>query len=561
PVEHEAVAHALDRLRGDQPAPRAIASSEALALADELDALEAELGPQPWASAGEAGLLAAARSRLDDARQTLLEAEQAVRTPVLQAEDVARLEAVHAELSDAIDKADGRFARARARSRVAELRVAEQEVLDELGFSSYAAYVMGYSLFTPSAEAEAAVVAARTELATAEREWTRLERETGTALARAATLDRRRLLLERARAMLDTVPASGPPQPALRALRLPAVSEKEAQDILESALEQMGLAISEERLERDELVLIAESWLAEVTLVDDRRKALLQEQAAVESAHAALLREVAGEEPDDAALEVSPDAPGAVPVDRDTVLLPLREALAEAERCVADRDRLAVHRASLVADLATATEMEATARTAAADLDRDLAAAVLAETALEERRRALQRDLRHAEEALAEIDHAIGTLPGPTVHLEALDAAIEEAVLAHEAAIADEERADRALDLLDAEGRATAVEIERLQDIVAAKGTGSASHADELEWYLLARLASQRAVSVAGSLPILLDDALRGLGTREVTHLLGRLERMAEAVQVILVSEDPVAAAWAADAGPARAAVVSPAPA
>lgn len=63
---------------------------------------------------------------------------------------------------------------------------------------------------------------------------------------------------------------------------------------------------------------------------------------------------------------------------------------------------------------------------------------------------------------------------------------------------------------------------------------------------------------MAGSLPLLLDDALRGLSGAEVAHLLGRLERMAEAVQVIVVSDDPVVAAWAEEAGPARAAVIRP---
>jgi hypothetical protein len=97
-----------------------------------------------------------------------------------------------------------------------------------------------------------------------------------------------------------------------------------------------------------------------------------------------------------------------------------------------------------------------------------------------------------------------------------------------------------------------------LQDIVTAQGTGTATPAEELEWYLLARLASQRAVSVAGSLPLLLDDALRGVEADEVGHLLDRLERMGEAVQVIIVSEDPLVAEWAGAAGSARAAVVRP---
>ena len=90
-------------------------------------------------------------------------------------------------------------------------------------------------------------------------------------------------------------------------------------------------------------------------------------------------------------------------------------------------------------------------------------------------------------------------------------------------------------------------------DVGAAAAIG-----EEVEWYLLARLAAQRSVSLAGSLPLLLDDALQGLDEPELQHVLDRLERMAEAVQVIVVSEDPTVAEWAHLAGAERAAVVRP---
>ena len=65
-------------------------------------------------------------------------------------------------------------------------------------------------------------------------------------------------------------------------------------------------------------------------------------------------------------------------------------------------------------------------------------------------------------------------------------------------------------------------------------------------------------MSLAGSLPLLLDDALADLSPDDVEHVLGRLERMAAAVQVIVVSDDPAAALWADLAGADRAAVVRP---
>ena len=71
-------------------------------------------------------------------------------------------------------------------------------------------------------------------------------------------------------------------------------------------------------------------------------------------------------------------------------------------------------------------------------------------------------------------------------------------------------------------------------------------------------MSGWRRRSVAGSCPLLLDHALRRVPDADVDQLLARLEAMAEAVQVIVVSDDARVAAWASGAGPVRAAVVSP---
>ncbi len=52
-----------------------------------------------------------------------------------------------------------------------------------------------------------------------------------------------------------------------------------------------------------------------------------------------------------------------------------------------------------------------------------------------------------------------------------------------------------------------------------------------------------------------------GLDEAEFSHVLGRLERMAEAVQVIVVTDDPMACSWALETGVERAALVRPQPA
>jgi len=78
---------------------------------------------------------------------------------------------------------------------------------------------------------------------------------------------------------------------------------------------------------------------------------------------------------------------------------------------------------------------------------------------------------------------------------------------------------------------------------------------DDIEWYLLARLAAQRSVSYAGSVPLVIDDALAGLAPEDTRAILDRLERMAATVQLVVVSEDLDTAAWAEGLGEARAQV------
>ena len=87
------------------------------------------------------------------------------------------------------------------------------------------------------------------------------------------------------------------------------------------------------------------------------------------------------------------------------------------------------------------------------------------------------------------------------------------------------------------------------------------ANVDELEWYLLSRVAAQRSVSYAGSVPLVLDDALEGVHGADLAHLLSRLERMSAAVQVIVLSDNDEIAQWAESVGPDRAATLSPSPA
>lgn len=518
---------AQDLLRaGAMMVPSAVARS----LADEIEALDARIGDQEVAEASAAAI-ANARARLEDARQALLEAEQAARSPVLSHRDVDELEQAHDALLDAIERAEGRFSGGRAHRRVEEGRAAEQEVLDRLGFRSYADYVMGGSTREANPALDQALTSARVELQAAEDEWRELEALAEEELARAALLDARRETSERATSLLGRrVDRSDEPE-ALRDLRVPAVATSEAIDAVRSALEGAGIELAEEELDVEELTALTTAAAEAARDGEDRRLQLVEERAALDGERRRLA-EPDGDRAGMADLRLVPDP------DRDgrRTALPV-ELQAELE-------------AELEAELASARELERAAVEACDAVRAELAAAVAAEGAVADL-------VRSSEAELA----GVATLPDapvePEGRLEELAAVVEQAELEHQRALQRVEAEDRELAVLDEEGRSLAAQIERQAELVAVHDEGATTTTDELEWYLLARIAAQRSVSVAGSLPlVLLDDALGLVDPAEGRRLLDRLERMADAVQVIVVSDDPELVSWVDAVGPARAAVV-----
>ncbi len=79
---------------------------------------------------------------------------------------------------------------------------------------------------------------------------------------------------------------------------------------------------------------------------------------------------------------------------------------------------------------------------------------------------------------------------------------------------------------------------------------------EAIEFYLLARLAAQRSVSFAGSVPMVIDDAFLGLDAAQTSSLLGKLEQVSESVQIIYLSDDPTIIEWTTSVGLSRAAAV-----
>ncbi len=539
PVDVAAVAACLERMRSPGGGAVLAPMPEAEAIADELAALEAQLVSTEAIGGTPGGGMAAVRARLEEAHQALLEADQAARHPELDRDAVDRLEHVHASLLEAIDKADGRFGGARAQRRVEALRREENALLDQLRLASYSEYMMGNLLLHVDPEKEAALDAARSELASAEDQWRSAEAETDAELTRAEQMERRRVLIDEARALVGHPVTSASVIDELRALRVEAEPSDDDASALRQALDDAGVAVGDEALDREELLLLADAWVAEAGDASDREQALRAElerlQAERVQVSSALDGGGGGAGP---ALTV--DEPGAaVAVARDR----LREAEDRHQAHLdAEGETLA-----LAGELAVATEAERDAADAAAEAD----ATLIADARQEEQARAA-----HARRE-AELGTAAGDdRPGVAGELSAA-LALAEAIRAGAASRA--QAAAELLEALRAERRQAEAAMAAAEQAAAA--SRPATLAEEVEWYLLARLATQRSVSLAGSLPLLLDDALMGLEDAAVEHVLGRLERMAEAVQVIVVTDDPVVASWAARTGADRAAVVRPLPA
>jgi hypothetical protein len=552
PADVDRVARAVEPLRSSNGGPTAPVPA-AMALAEELSALDAALTATE-ASGGVPGAgLAEGRARLDNARQALLEAEQAVRRPELDRDAVERLEVAHADLLAAIDKANGVFGGARAQRRVEARRAAEAEILDELHLASYSDYMMGSSLLYVDPVREAALDAARLELAAAEDAWKELSTETETQLARAQQQERRRALLDQARELVGHPVPAGAAVEELRALRMEAEPLAELRAELRSALIDAGVALGGEALSADDLLLVADTWLTEARDAAERERAQradLDRLRAERDASAA----VTGLWAADGAGSGEPRAEER----RAERLATARARRAEAEERHRAHLVAAQEAATLAEELALAAEAERVAAQEAAEADERVADAVRRheEAAAAEGRLEAELDasVRAEDEATAALARRASRAASER---DALVAGVVTAEAAHAAASAAAAATASERAALTAERAAVAEDASRVA-APAPEAPAAGAVSEAVEWYLLARLAAQRSVSLGGSVPLLLDDALAGLDRVDVEHVLGRLERMTDAVQVIVLSEDPVAASWAALAGADRAAVVRP---
>jgi hypothetical protein len=569
-VPADPVAVALQRLtEANADAPPVVA---ALALADTWRDLHQQIAAL---EAGVSDEEREAEERLALAHRTVIEGEAEFNQPVLTPEQIAKVEAAHAAVLEAQDRVDGRFGSSgRARKKLDEARQEERRVLERLGFSTYADYMMSSSSRTVGPGNRAALDVARTQLRQAEEHLHSLPGAADRNRRRGELLQRRDAVAPRVAALLGHEPTGPEAEDELRQLREPVPADAAALAALAQELEAVGIAVGPPPHEREDLVLLARVYLSEhrasaerVEEIDGALLALDADITAVRSAYERGQHDLPHLPPLPPLAEPVA-APGDDPVVDATAAVTLREArwaeveaarerVAEAEAAVARHraatDQLVVLEAELTRlgieeEQAAAAVASAEAELAAANgpaFDAAVAAAAEAEAALV--RSSVRED--EAREALAQAASGAGLgriVELATERLAAADRAVAEAAAAEQATAGDLAQVDAT--------HASAVAAEQAA-LAEADSVDRAKLVDDVEWALMGRLARLRSVGLAGSVPLVLDDPFGVLDDHELGRVLDRVASLAGAVQVVLVSDREAAVAWAAQAGSERALV------
>jgi hypothetical protein len=504
-----AVQRALATVRAGAPPAARVPSPQAIDLADRIAAHDQRHDELEAALRAEGVDVIGLQDRLANAQMDARDAEEASRPKVISPADDAEIERLHDIVVEQSEKKNSRRGGKGAERAYEEATEALDELLDRVGYPTYAAYVMGR--ISPSVDPEAKrrhedAVARVAEIeAQLDEAASVLERDSRVLMLRA---ERDQLWAE-ARDTLGTLPDDV--EGALRAMRVDAPVEFTAVDDLQTVLDSVG-AISPSSDEVT-VVAIAETYLADAAIA----------RAAAETTRS-------GNDID-----------------------PLELEIRETKRRLAD-----LH--------TKATEGDATLAEWEAESERLGRLATAAEAALADHD-ASATSPEDADEARIASD--------PAVSAAREQASMTAARLArHRAAV--EQVDDRHADLRAA--RSVEREVEARRD--AASGAVDAGDAvgalddddpdpevvwsldggdvEPLEWYLFGRVTALREVGEAGSVPLILDDAFRGLPEAAARALCAALARVGQSTQVVYVGDAPAVAAWAAEQGLDHAAVVRP---
>ncbi|MCX7620317.1 MAG: hypothetical protein N2037_05655 [Acidimicrobiales bacterium] len=582
----------LDAIRNPQPIEY-VPSERGAELADEYVELTKAVAELEKKLAEEGLDSASAMRRLEEARKELAAAEKAMRKPELTPEDVAELEAAHEAVLEAEKKVTG-LRRKAAEKALEEARQREQEILDRIGFPTWTAYVMGASLLTIDHAAEQRLEKARLDLEAAEAHWNRVVEVIENNPEYRELLDR----LEDV--YLEAYDLLGGQEPedleaALRNLQVPKreVTTEELADALAYQLELVGLVLGE-GASIDLIVRAAEAFVEEASAVDTRIAELKEERGQLEAEIAAVEAELAelpdvpdlpeesasleeasaslastgesysglesfefvgfGEEPQ-AETETASGSFGSSDfgISFGAGGGSFGESSFGGEHSVGSfgpeqKDLLESFLGGHLTDDAeggsVGSEESGSGEVGAGDLG---SGTELAQSADDERMAQLEAELAAASEEEAEYREWVESREA------LLDAAIgvESVAVSRLMKVAADllgQQADVGESVASVEGSSSEPEQDRSVDV------------DELAFYLVGRLTALRDVSYAGSVPLFLDDALAGFDADIVQTVLDRLEGMSDTVQVIYLTDDDAAVAWAERVGFQRAAVVNATP-
>jgi hypothetical protein len=535
--------------------PAAVELAERLAIADH------DLEVASAASASDDALSAVVlRQRIRDAEAEVSRLEQQLRGPTNLPDDVLALEQAHDEVADAREASEKRFGAAKAGQRLEEAQAAEAAVLARMGFDSWADYRLGIPS-APPGDAEAVrqrLSEAQLELADALAADHAADADIAAELRLAEVVERRRHLRSEAVELLGHDPGDDL-EGALRRHRVPVADTGTHLDRLRGALAGVGVELGDEHLDEAVLRSLAEVWL-------------LEQAAAVEQRHE-LERSLADAEARLAAIERGSGNVADDPLDgAEAAVEAARSALAAAESRLASDARVDAELAdarTVLGDL-HAREREVADRVALCDEQVQVAAAMLRAADEEVRRGEVQlTELARQQETSASVaaERAVrhARVMEAAGDVEALGLAVDEAIDAADVARQVYVEAGMAVGAATAHLRQITEAVEatrrrRDEDLADASPEESqaaaAAAAEDIEWFLLARLAAQRSASYAGSVPLVLDEALAGMEPASARSILGRLERMASTVQVVILSEELVTTSWAESLGDERALVV-----
>ncbi len=384
------------------------------------------------------------------------------------------------------------FMKKGGQKRLDEAAARQQAVLDRVGFPTWSAYVMGAGLMAIDPMAEAKLEQARFDLEAAETNWANVSGMLETDPEYGALIDRLETILVEARDLLDGAEPEDLDR-ALRELRVPR-REVSAEDLSDALAYQLEL----------------------IGLSFGGSNPSVQQTVVVAEA---FLAETAGIE----------DRIEELKAQRSDVTS--RLAAAEGELMA-----LAVSHPEPTIDLTDGAEVAGFPDDPAGFADPVESEPVFVDRA------ALEAELA---QALEDEQEALEMF-------EAREALLDTAMRSE--AVASSRLIRVASDLAERSSEARP-ESEPAFEVAPGDSDGQAGP-EAIEFYLLARLAAQRHLSFAGSVPLVVDDALVAVPPSMVPGLLTKFERMAEAVQIIYLSDDPVVERWASGIGFQMAAVV-----